>query len=239
MVFNYFAEIKRNRAIKKQARHDYESARGTAHLAILCKVRAQISQKIKLTERGITYNQEKIYALKRERANALVLALDKYIAYNRLTEVPGIGTKLRDTLLRRVFESRLSDLHHSFVVPGIGDARQLDISIWIQKYEQRKTNMLTQDFPGKNSVLREYDPKIKALYDNQEKFKSNKKIFEERYEEAITHINQLEQVTVTDFLDAIQSPGSDTTALDEYIVGLFPEWEPVPGWFKALMAESE
>lgn len=239
MVIDYIAEIKRKQALKRKARHDYESARGTAHLAFLTRAKKQTSQKIKQIDRAIKQSQAKINDLKRQRANALILALEKYIAYNHLTEVPGIGTKLRDTLLRRVFVSRLSDLQRSFVVTGIGEARQRDINYWIWLYEQRKPEMLVQDFPGKKNVLSEYDPNLKTLADDNHKLKSDKTKLEIRNEIAISYIKKLEQVTVTDFKNALLLPGSDHPLLDEYCIGLFPEWEPVPDWFKVLIAEGE
>jgi hypothetical protein len=46
-------------------------------------------------------------------------------------------------------------------------------------------------------------------------------------------------VTVRDFIDALETPNAKPERVNEYIQGAFPEWEPVPSWFREIVNPKE
>lgn len=58
--------------------------------------------------------------------------------------------------------------------------------------------------------------------------------------QAEAEIARLSQVTEADLLAALTDPaGRPAEAIDHYLQGAYPEWQPAPGWFQELLALKE
>lgn len=56
-------------------------------------------------------------------------------------------------------------------------------------------------------------------------------------EVASNEVDRLNRVTVTHFKRAYQGDKEASKIVNEYIHGVFPEWAPMPEWFKTLISE--
>jgi len=119
LAFLWPPEVKR-RALMRQARQDYEEARGTAHRHLLQDAlrRALESQAENRATRRLQAN--KLDILQLDHSAALKTRLSEYIIQTRLQQVPGVGQKLKQQIIRSVFRGRLSDLNYAKSVPGVG-----------------------------------------------------------------------------------------------------------------------
>jgi chromosome segregation ATPase len=124
-------------------------------------------------------------------------------------------------------------------VPGIGESKQRDINIWIQKYERRIPQLLEQDYVGKTAIKNRYTTKISQLEDNISELRGRQEILNKKIAKADKEINRLKEVTIADFILAVQSPENTKPAIEHYFQGAFAEWEPMPKWFKDIMREAE
>lgn len=225
---------RRTRAIRKQAKIDYENARGTAHLRILRRGRTRLEASIRTLESEIAGYRALIQNIQKERDEKLRMTLERQIAQNHLAEVPGIGQKLKQQLLNEIFVSRIEDFRYSSRLSGIGEARQRDLNIWVKKFEQQIPSMLAQDFPGKTEIMREHEQELSDLNGPLTERVKKETELKGTYSIVVAAIKKLEQVTLSHFKQALKQPDSENKLLEDYLTGVFAEWEPIPGWFKDL-----
>ncbi len=230
----------RRRSIRKQAKVDYQNARGTSHLSMLRDARSRTNMVIRQYQQELSRAQKQSASLQKEQQDRLRDALEKHIAYDRLTEVDGIGPKLRDRILSATFRSRITDLEFAGRVQGVGASRQQAINRWIQDYENRIDALLDTDFPGKKAIRESYQGKSRNLENHINNLNARCETMNEHLKRLQLWIEKLEKVQVDDFVKALEKPTNAPEVLndhlDDYIKGVFAEWEPVPKWFKELIA---
>jgi hypothetical protein len=234
----YLPKLKRKNRLNKLARANYLNSRGTAHLNLIRQAHKRLAGEVKTLEAKIQYCRQEISRLEKEKNEKLKLALERYIAFNHLTEVPGIGPKLRDSILRGVFKSHLSDLRSASLVYGVGENRQWSINTWIQQYEQRLPNLMQTDFPGKNDISKPYSEKINAIEKQVVLYMASRTVKEKKLAHTVELLHSLDTVTLQDFKVALVNPTVVNPNMEQYLRGLFAEWEPVPPWFKDLVTED-
>ncbi len=226
-------------SIHKQARLDYENARGTAHLRMLRKAHESLNKKIKDIDIQIRAYQTEIERLQKDCEAQLRIALERHIVYTYLGNVPGIGPKLRDSILSKVFKSRLRDLQMAFRVPGIGETRQREINNWIKTYEQQIPSLMKWDFPGKADIDQKFEATTGSLKKKTQHLTAMKTEFKRKVNLAEGEILRLESIQLQDFKLAFENPRDLNINIENYLKGVFTEWEPVPAWFKEIVAEGE
>jgi Na+-transporting NADH:ubiquinone oxidoreductase subunit NqrC len=98
---------KRSRMLNKQSQIDFNNARGTHHLTMLRKASQNLERKIRTLDSFIQEKQNEQRQFTTQRDKTLWQALEKHIAFDRITEVPRIGPKMRDKILSETFNGRL------------------------------------------------------------------------------------------------------------------------------------
>lgn len=232
--FYFSPQAIRKESIVMQAKIDFQGARGTAHLAILRQSHTQITRQLEQCIQKSTMVQNQIAALQRERDEKLRATLEHLIAYTRLTEVKGIGPKMRDRILATAFRSRLTDLAQAYRVQGVGSAKQQAINAWIQYYSRQLPTLLSEEFEGKSQIVAHYESLLRDLNSQFSLLTHEKENLQARLQNLQTPIQTLEKIRVADFVHLIQNPSLVKDDVDKYLIGLFPDWETPPDWFNAL-----
>jgi len=236
--FYFSPQAIRKESIVMQAKMDFHEARGTAHLAILRQSYARIHKQLEQCDKKSTIVQNQIVTLQRERDEKLRATVERLIAYTRLTEVKGIGPKMRDRILATVFRSRLTDLTQAYRVQGVGSSKQQAINAWIQYYSRQLPTLLSQEFEGNSQIIGHYESLFSELNRQASLLAHEKENLQAQLQYLETPIQALEKVRITDFVHLIQNPSLVKDDVDKYLVGLFPEWETPPDWFSALSSEE-
>jgi bacterioferritin (cytochrome b1) len=236
-IFDGILESKRKKALERVARQEYEQSRGSAHAQMLRAAREQAEKKrMQILQKQAPLQKEwqRFY----EQSQARLIAALRYIVETRLHEVPGIGSKLQDAIMRSVFHGKLSDLRYASRVSGIGGTKQYAINIWINKYEAQTQELLKKDFPGRSEIIASTSPAIEALRKEVEALEQMRKRLEERIAKIDKLLNEFCFLTEENFIQARINEEKPNPKIENYLRGIFAEWEAVPGWFQELIKED-
>ncbi len=236
--FYFSPQALRKESIIMQAKIDFRGARGTTHLAILRQSHTRITRQLEQCNKKSTMVQNQIAAWQRERDEKLRATLERLIAYTRLTEVKGIGPKMRDRILATAFRSRLTDPTQAYRVQGVGPSKQQAINAWIQYYSRQLPTLLSQDFEGKSQIVAHYESLLRELNSHASLLTHEKENLQAQLQNLQTPIQALEKIRVVDFVGLIQNPTLAADNVDKYLIGLFSEWKTPPAWFGALSSEE-
>lgn len=230
-------EAKRRRAIRRQAQLDFRNARGAAHLRMLLMGRDNLTARLKVLDDAIKPRQQSIEQLNQEEQAQLLRTLERQIADRHIQEIPGIGEILRESLLVVVDRGKMSDLRYAQrKIHGIGEAKQGAIDRWIKKWEDALPEMLAKDFPRKTEIQREHLKRRAEIEANLKPLALERFTLGEILVSAEAEINKLSEVKASHLAQAMLQPGGSYELLDHYLTGVFPEWEPMPDWFKKLVS---
>ena len=210
-------------------------ARGTAHLKLLRQAYRNIDKSIRNIEKQLKRDHVDLDRIIQERQRKIHVALEKHIAYTHLDEVPGIGPKLRSAILSGVFRSRLNDLKRAYIIRGIGQTKQRQINNWIQMYQKRIPRMIEEDFPGKGTIRHQYQKRIVALESRIKENNNKRAQYEQSLSKAREEIEKLETVSIKNFREKLLNPEYCDEKIENYLRGVFSEWEEMPDWFKNIL----
>jgi len=183
---------------------------------------------------------EQTYAIQvQARDQALTRTLVKDLVEAELGAVPGIGPVLKSKIIRHVFRGRLRDLHHAHRLEGIGSRRQREISQWVHRVEGQLPQLLQEDFTGKAQIMAAYREDLaerRHQLDAMQQQIAELQTLEAQIDAVLEALNA---VTWEDFHRALLDPSGPSEAVQQYMVGVFAPWEPMPNWFRhALSAEG-
>lgn len=223
--------------LRAQARLDYHSARGTVHLKMMRDAHEQYTRRYRRCQTALTAAQQQKSSIKSGGDRELQSTLETYILRTRLREIPTIGPALAEQL-RMYAEGHggLQSLRHaSRHVTGIGDARQAAINAWVSHYEKQKAALLAGDFPGKAEAVARTAAQLAAVEAEITSLTKEEAAMTVKLHRLWTEIAALASVSYDDFVRALQGQPAASDALDRYLCGAFPEWEPMPEWFKEIV----
>jgi hypothetical protein len=223
--------------LRNRAQHDYRVARGTQHLKQLKDPLSRLERDIQATRQEIRTVKRRLSDLADKRERDLKEALSRYLVTRRLTEVDGIGPRLRDRIIRHSFRGKLQDLHHAERVSGVGPTRQNAIMRWVRAREREFPALMKASFPRKEEITAEYEAKTASL---ERKLNRARKALEEKealHESVSAAVNKLRSVHMSHFKKALRQSTSDQPVPNWYIEGVFPAWESAPDWFVTLLKE--
>lgn len=231
---------KRLQLLRKLAQEEFESARGTAHLHLLKSSQLNIQGKLKRVRRDIEVAKGELTLIKSKENGELTFCLEKYLVTNRLKEVPGIGVNLSQAIAHSVFRKDIRDLYNAYsIVPGIGPNKQQTINLWVTNYFYKLPILLIEPFPGKDAIMKKWKQTRKETQIELEHLLTQQKELEGTLSQVAEIISQLQVIREEDFLNALLNPQSTDFRIEYYQRGVFAEWEPIPEWFKKILAESE
>jgi hypothetical protein len=230
--------ILRGARIASRAHRDYEQARGTLHLhqirESLVVLNARLNE-LETEKRRISYE---LHQAPRQQSQELSRALCRHLAKTRLTDVDGIGPKLRDSILATCFDGTLDSLTRAqHLVRGVGDVKALAIRAWVSKWKPLLPELMETSFPEKCSINDRYARAAQQRRKKIREIETNIETLTHLHDPASAEALRLSKVTVEHFLQALKQDVQASEKVDLYLQGAFPEWGPMPAWFKTLVAE--
>lgn len=225
-------------AIVRQARLDYEHARGYVHHQILEKARIRLEMQLNQTQENIKRWNQKVRTLEEQRQQELIQQLEYHLIHDRLDEVAGIGSALKHRILTTLHARRLHDLQRAHLVSGVGQNRQYDINQWIRRYTQRLPQMVNEPFPGRDTILKTYQSQIAEAQRALAEQRTQQTVLAQKLALIEPHYAWLHAIDAKTFERAALGLSADMAELARYTVGLFAEWEPIPAWFKEIADEG-
>lgn len=222
--------------IRSQARKDYKLSRGTQHLKQIKASLQILNERIPILKSMKIELKQDINELEDARIDKLYRTLSTHLLKTRLYEVEGIGPKLREAIINRY--SYLYNLKYAYKrIEGIGQQKQWAITNWVIMLTDQLPELLKQDFSGKAEIIKEYEAKSRELEAKYSKITENLNSMEEIIKKALTEENKLNKVTISHFIKARRNNKKASFLVNEYIKGTFPEWSPMPTWYKILIDE--
>ena len=228
--------IVREAEITRKARTDYQLCRGTQHVRQLRAAIARhrsATRRICKKQRGI---ERQLQDISKHEALDLNKALCTYIVQTRLTEVAGVGTKLKERIMTTCFDGTLESLHRASVVRGVGQEKMMAINAWIQQVRDELPSLLNHDFSGKEEIKKKYSERRRQLNKRLEPIKKTCKEATELLAIAESKLKELEQVGIADFRRALHGDATAAKRVGWYSQGAFAEWEPVPAWYREIIS---
>lgn len=226
--------------IRSFASKDYTLSRGTQHIK-------QIKISLKILNKRIQEQTDKNNKLKYDikefeeaQSDRLYRTLSTHLIQTRLCEIEGIGPKLRNAIINEYTNATIDSLLYAYErVYGIGQQKQWAISSWVDMIRSRLSDLLKQDFPGKEKITNEYKPKINELKKQLDETTKRLISMHEIKNIASSEEKRLRKVRVSHFIKACKNSKDASLLVNEYLKGVFPEWSSMPEWFKVLVSEYE
>jgi len=106
----------------------------------------------------------------------------------------------------------------------------------VREYEARTPDLLEASFPGKAGINKDFRGRIAANQKTMDQIEARQVVLDRRVDRLLEELKKLEEISERDFVAALVDPEQASDKLDEYIRGVFAEWEPMPDWFRDAMA---
>ena len=224
--------------LRRQARLDYENARGTNHLRIIQSALEHIRKKQKAYKRELQDLAGRQQRLDKQRQAALVNQLHTHLVRDRLDEIKGIGPKLKHRILQQVWRGHLQDLRFAYRVDGVGETKQRAINRWMRRYQRQTPRLLEHDFPGKAATVDWYREEIRRTEHQIRQMEDAREGLRKLQIETARRTAEFSRIRKRDFVRALREKGAYPAHLERYVHGLFTPWEPMPAWFRRVIEEG-
>ena len=240
VLYVFDPKRRRQRLLREQARIDYANARGTAHLRMLLNVYEKLKSQAQESSKQVEESNRRLAKIQQEQTKDLHEVIEARIVRDHIHEIPGIGPKLSAQLVSNVYRSRLSDLRKAEIyIHGIGDSRQYQINAWVCSWENQVPKLVEDEFPGKQEILDRYAENISQASAEIKRLEKQKSKAMAKYDKATELIHSLQEVSTRDFERVLLGQqNQNDSKIRFYLTGIFPEWEPMPEWFKEIVSEN-
>jgi len=174
------------------------------------------------------------------RSQAIAAATERRYVEAQFKNIPGIGPKIRDKILREVFHGRLEDLRNAHRVRGVGESRQQAINVWLAKATVAARAGTYSDEATNARIQAEYADRVGPIEDEVAELKRRCTELDAYGQQILAGYKRLSAVSDRHFVRALMAPGMPAIQVpDFYLTGLFAEWEPEPDWFRQAVDLAE
>lgn len=236
IIFVY-PSILRQFKIFSRARRDYQLARGSMHLRRIRNSLKILNKNIKNLEKEKQKLEKNLHNLNQRTSERLLNALSHHIVETRLSEIEGIGPILRDRIILNCFDGKLGSLRRAYRIEGIGQKKLHAISRWVEEIERDIPNLLKNDFPNKMIIIEECKRNEREINEQLRKIEERIAPMNEIKKKALEEKDRLSVVSSSHFRKSYQLNKEASEVVNQYLKGVFAEWEPMPMWFKTLISE--
>ncbi|MCK5560072.1 MAG: hypothetical protein KAJ51_05740 [Thermoplasmata archaeon] len=227
----------------KRAKRDYSMARGTQHLKqtrqsiVLLRMRRN-NNLIRINEINNTLNQLEQDKYKEILLTADNIGLSRRIAEKRLQEAHGIGKVLKNKIIYSIFNGNLDSLYGADRLYGIGYEKARAIHAWVDKIKTEMPQLLETNFPKEyNKITAKYANQKKVLKKEQSNLLNSNSNMNTLEDKAAHAEKILSSVTPSTFKKSYKNDLKSSKMVNNYLIGVFPEWGQMPGWYKTLISE--
>lgn len=221
------------------ARKDFKLSRGTQHLKQIRLSLQILNKKMQAFSIKLNNLEGNIDKLEEELSEKLYRALSVYLIKTQFCEIEGIGSKLKNAIINEYTNCTIDSLYLAYErINGIGEQKQWVISDWVNTIKKQLTTLSKQDFPNKEKITKEYKTRISNLKNQYNEIKDRLSLLNNVKKMAFSEEKRLSKISVSHFIKAYKNNKEASLLVNEHIKGVFPEWSPMPDWFKTLISES-
>lgn len=236
---NFFGKLITNFRLVMKAKSDFLSARGRYHLKLMRKILPKVKKDLEKKSKEINEVKKNIEEILKEREKELKREAALVLIQNLENEVKGIGPKMKERIIKFCFRESIEDLKNAYLfIKGVGREKQFLINKWIAKQMPIFQSMIfgEADFPVKREIFKKYEIKIQNLQKNLNKVNKEMKEMETLKIRLENEIEKFQKIKLIDFIKAYYRKDLSTSQkVKDYLIGVFPEWDSVPNWFKKLI----
>ena len=223
-----------NQQLKRKAKLDYRSSRGTEHKEMIERSMRNLNAWIFRMDNDIRKKRSEISGLQNSMNVELKRELSTHIVQKQLQDIRGVGQLTRDMILSQCFNGDIRSLLNAHRVKGVGVKTQSSISDWVYSTERKIPILLKGEFPGKSKIIGKYDYQIERRKKQYASLEKSLRSVRPLQNKGLTHLNDLSGVTESSFIQSYMAP-EPSDLIVRYISGIFPEWEEPPNWYRALV----
>jgi len=236
---NFLMRVLKYPQLWQKSKRDFKLARGKQHLELLKKIKPKIEKDLKKKIKEIKEIKKKGEEVLRKREDELKREASKFLIEGLDKEVEGIGPILKEKIVRSCFKGHLDDLKNAiYFVKGIGYEKQYHINKWIEKKKEDLLQMVfgELDFPKKKEIIKKYQEEILKIQEKLNIYLKEMKEVEFLKKKTEKEIERLEKVKPLDFFRLyFESDENLNKKVQSFVIGVFPEWKPIPKWFKRII----
>lgn len=220
---------------RRIAKNHYSRTRGTQHFKLLNqslkKIREAIDQSYKASSK-----LKRLFSIADEEQNTEIKKIiTDWIVYSKLTEVSGIGRKMRDRIISECFDGTLESIGNAWRVSGVGGMKEEAIDDWLATWNRKLPGLMKQDFDGRSEIVQKYEQKRQDLSQQLKLLDRQMVDLKGLAEKAESKVEILHRITARDFVKCFVRDEGNFKAVNSYITGIFPGWESEPGWYKQIV----
>lgn len=232
------SKVRLTKEMRKQAKVDYNTARGTIHLQLLRTAQTTLKSRVEEIERQLLSHKLALASSDQRRDDELLQTLVRHLVETELATLPGIGPRLASAVKKQVFRGNLSDLRNASLVDGIGPRKQITINDWLTNAERRLPGLLAAGFPRKQEINGRYEAERKRL---TREIAADEASLRQQADILVLvneEIARLSVVSVREFELVLADPATGADKVNRHLLGSFAPWEPMPEWFAQALEVS-
>lgn len=237
-VLRFLPRVRRAQLLRR-AGSDYHECRGTEHVRLLRQGIDRHEAAVHLLRHELPQIDARIEADRRLEADEVWSALLRHTVSERLLEVPGIGPKLRDTLLAECFDGTLGSLERVEDLAGVGEEKATSIQHWVHGLRATLPHQTHAPFPGREEIETRHHAIREEIEAERQALLTRLAELEPRLKKAQGELDRLSGVTVFDFVHAMQGHTAAAERVSLYAMGVYPEWDPAPAWFEGILVDPK
>ncbi|WP_343400668.1 hypothetical protein [Promineifilum sp.] len=230
---------KLDKKLRQQAKADYDTARGTAHLRLLQPAQETLQQRLSLTEKTLTARKQALANVANQWDTELRRVVVDQLVEAELLGVSGIGSRLATAIIQQVYHGNLNDLRFAQQVEGIGPQKQTAINTWLSNVEQRLPALLAASTPAQKEINARYEAERERLTREIALTEVARHEQSELLAQVNNEIAGLSAVSTRDFEFLLANPNADAEKVNGYLLGAFAPWEAMPDWFNQALEASQ
>ena len=237
-VLRFLPRYRRSQLLRR-AGVDYHECRGTEHVRLLRQGVDRHEAAIHLLRHELPQIDARLEADRRLEADEIWASLLRHTVSERLIEIPGVGPKLRDTLLTECFDGTLESLERVEDLAGVGEEKAAAIHQWIKTLRAKLPEQIHEPFPQRVEIEARHLAIREAIGAERSALLERLAVLEPRLEQAQRELERLSRITVFDFVHAMQGNTAAAQRVSTYAMGVFPEWDPAPDWFEGILIDPK
>ena len=235
-VMRFLPKYRRAQLLRR-AGADYHDCRGTEHVRLLRQGIDRHEAAIHLLRHELPQTDARLVADQRLEAEEIWSALLRFTVAERLLEIPGIGPKLRATLLAECFDGTLESLERAGDLAGVGEEKAATIRQWVQELRAALPNQAEDPFPEREVIEIRHRAIREEIEAERRALLAQLSVLEPRRKKAQQELDRLSGITVFDFVHAMQGNAKAAERVSLYAMGVYPEWDPAPDWFEGILTD--
>lgn len=242
ILFNVLGyPVRYKRSLRRLAKQDYASARGTLHKKMLIQAKPRLIRAIQLETGYLSQEKQKLDHLTKEFVQNLNRAYLEFSLSIGLDRISGLRPEWKEQLIASCRSGRLQDIYDtSLRIKDLSVEVRYFILHFIQHfYTITVQEILKSEFPEKDRIVQEFNHNKAAIEQRITDLTASRQRHLAQLEKLKSELDRLTLVQESDFLQMWEGKVDKSNKLEAYLRGVFAEWETPPDWFQEAVIGND